>query len=509
LVRCHSFADTIGDDLTQELPPHSVRAAPERAKVAFISQPRDTVTATEAQVGSVTIVMWELAKRMASQHDVVVFAPRGHGQPLAETWRSGLRIQRIPLTLRLFHKAMDLGTGVLDLRTLYFASRLFFREYGMSIARALRSEQPDIIHLQSTTQFLPLLHAAVPRARLILHVHDEFLALLPERIIRPRLAHVSVIVTCSDFVTQRLRERLPWIAARIHTVGNGVDTKSFSPPQRPADRGRFRILYVGRVSPEKGIHTLLAAFVRLAEQDERVELDIVGPKGLLPFNQIKLLSGDSRIAALKPFYGTHLWAYVDKQLLHGRDSYWRSLEQTIPPHIRSRVRLHGQLTREMLQSVYRRTHVLVIPSLCMEPFGLPLAEAMASGLPCIASRAGGIPDILVDQETGLLVERGNVETLTDALRRLANSSDECERLGRQARLRAERYFDWSVAADRLESLYREQLAWGIPRQFATPTVVLVAAMQAATDRRPQNEPGADSDAAEDRSLRHGEEISSF
>jgi glycosyltransferase involved in cell wall biosynthesis len=458
LVTYPLSSDTIGNYLTQEFPAHSARVAPEKAKVAFISQPRDIVTATDEQVGPITTVMWELAKRMAAQHDVVVFSPRGRDQPLAEIYGSGLRIQRISLALRLLHNAMDLGTGLLNLRTPYFASPLFFREYGLSIARALRSEQPDIVQIQSATQLIPLFHSAVPRARLVLHVHDEFLALLPERIIKARLKHVSVVVTCSDFVTRRLRDRLPWLAPYIHTVGNGVDIGSFRPPGHPPDTKVFRILYVGRISPEKGLHTLVTAFARLAEQDERLRLDIAGPQVLLPFNQIKLLARDPYVAALAPFYGTGLWGQLDKQLLHARTSYWRALEQGVPPHLRARVHLHGQLTRKILQNVYQRAHVLVMPSVCLEPFGLPLVEAMASGLPCIASRSGGIPDIVLNPETGLLIERGSVEALTEALRRLINDTDERKRMGREARYRAERVFDWSVAAGRLERLYRDQLA---------------------------------------------------
>jgi glycosyltransferase involved in cell wall biosynthesis len=435
------------------------RGASRRAKVAFVSQPRDIVTATDAQVGSVTIVMWELAKRIAANYEVVIFAPRGADQAMAESASTGVRIQRISLVLRVCHKALDLCTGVFDLRTPYFASPFFFVEYGLSVARALRREQPDIIHLESTTQFVPLFHKAVPRARLVLHVHDEFVGLLPERLMRARLKHVSAVITCSEFVTLRLRGRHPWLASRIHTIGNGVDVQAFRPPeQQPADADSFRILYVGRLSPEKGIHTLLAAFARLAERDERAQLDIVGPEGLLPFNQVKLLAGDPHIAAIKPFYGTDIWSRLDKQFLHARTSYWRSLERNIPPRLRSRVRLHGQLPRQMVQSIYRQVHVLVIPSVCMEPFGLPLVEAMASGLPCVATRAGGIPDILLDQQTGLLVERDQVDALAEALRHLAESGRERARMGSQGRRRAEKYFDWSIAAGRLDRLYWEQLS---------------------------------------------------
>jgi glycosyltransferase involved in cell wall biosynthesis len=450
-------AATLGHFLTPCMPTRAPYRRPATSKVAFISQPRDAVAPTDAQTGSVTIVMWELAKRMARRHDVVLFAPRAPGQPTEEASPCGPRIRRIPLALRLFHKAVDLGTGALNLGTPYFASPVFFREYALSVARRLERERPDIVHIQNCTQFIPLFRQAVPGARLFLHVHDEFLSLLPDKIVRPRLQDVSAVVTCSDFITQRLRSRLPYLEGRIHTIGNGVDTDYFQAASRPADPDRFRILYVGRVSPEKGVHTLAAAFARLAVVDAKVELDLVGPPGLLPYNQIKLLAGDPHIAALKPFYGTDFWGQLDKQFLHARSSYCRSLMRVIPESARARVRFHGQLSRDLLKEAYQRAHVLAMPSVCMEPFGLPLAEAMASGLPCVGSRAGGIPDILTDKVTGLLVERGNVASLADALQRLASDREARQRMGRQGRRHAVKYLDWALSAARLESLYRQHL----------------------------------------------------
>jgi len=296
----------------------------------------------------------------------------------------------------------------------------------------------------------------VPNARLFLHVHDEFLSLLPQKVVRPRLEHVSAIVTCSNFVTQRLQARLPYLAGRIHTVGNGVDTKYFEAAERCAEPGKFRILYVGRVSPEKGIHTLASAFTRLASEHPGVELDIVGPPGLLPYNQIRLLSRDKQVADLGRFYGTGFWDRLDKQLVHARSSYRRGIEASIPEEFRNRVHFLGQLSRATLRSVYQRAHVLAMPSICMEPFGLPLVEAMATGIPCVASKTGGMPDILANEVTGLLVERGSEEALTNALRRLATDVDTRERMGQEARRRAEELFDWAVPAARLEALYRQQ-----------------------------------------------------
>jgi glycosyltransferase involved in cell wall biosynthesis len=180
----------------------------------------------------------------------------------------------------------------------------------------------------------------------------------------------------------------------------------------------------------------------------------------LPFNQIRLLSGDPQVAALESFYGRGFWDRLDKQLVHARSSYSSSIEASIPEALRERVHFRGQLSRGTLKSAYQRAHVLAMPSVCMEPFGLPLAEAMATGIPCIASRTGGMPDIVADNVTGLLVERGDVGALTNALRKLSLDSDARDQMGREARRRAEEYFDWSIPAARLESLYQQQ--WEAP-----------------------------------------------
>lgn len=427
------------------------------AKIVFVSQPRDPVFATDAQYGSVTTVLWELATRIARRHEVVVFAPRLARQPVEETY-GPLRIRRVA-AWRSLHKALDLGTGMLGRRPPYFASRGYFREYGVAVARALARDPPDIVHLQNHSQFLPLFRRAAPRARLIMHVHDELHSLLPAQLVRARLRDVKAVVTPSAFVTQRLEARMPYMAGRVHTIGNGVDTTTFRPGPRDtaAGGGGLRILYVGRVSPEKGVHNLAAAFGQLVGSGEPFELEIAGPSGLLPLSQVQLLAGDPQLAALGEFYGRGFWGSIDRQLLRARSGYRRHLESLVPAGSRSRVRFLGNLPRDALMEVYHRAEVLVIPSVCEEPFGLPLAEAMACGLPCIGSNAGGIPELIEHERTGLLVRRGDPADLVHALRRLARDPAARERFGRLGRERAERLFDWSGPYNRLEALYERAL----------------------------------------------------
>ena len=429
------------------------------ARIAFVSQPRDPVDAAESQHGSVTTVLWELATRIARRHETTVFAPRAPGQKAEESYGSLLGICRVPAR-RSLHKALDLGTGILGWRLPYFASPAYFREYGLGVAKALERYRPDIVHLQNHSHFLPLFRSAVPHAKLIMQVHDELHSLLPAGPVRERLRNDVAVVTPSEFVTRRLEGRLSYMAGRVHTVGNGVDAATFRPARRnfESERRPLRILYVGRVSPEKGVHTLAEAFRLLLDSNERFELDIAGPVGLLPLSQIQLLADDPHVAALRRFYGSGIWGALEMQLLQARSGYRRFIESLLPGPAQAHVRFLGHLSREKLVSVYQRADVLVAPSLCEEPFGLPIAEGMACGLPCIGSNAGGIPELIVHEGSGLLVERGDAAGLAAALRRLAIDPEARHRFGRLGRERAERLFDWSVPAGRLGALYERVLA---------------------------------------------------
>lgn len=428
------------------------------AKIAFVSQPRDPVVASESQHGSVTTVLWELATRIARRHETVVFAPRGPGQAVEESYRSLLGIRRVT-AWRTLHKALDYGTGILGWRSPYFVSPLYFREYGLAVAKALERYQPDIVHLQNHSHFLPLFRRAVPRAQLVLHVHDELHSFFPAEPTRARLRHVAAIVTPSVFVSRRLESRLSYMTGRIHTIGNGVDTTTFRPARGDSPSGGpLRILYIGRVSPEKGVHKLAEAFRLLLTSHERFELDIAGTVGLLPLSQVQLLASDPQVASLARFYGRGFWGAFDAQLLRARSGYRRFIESLLPRDALPSVHFLGELSRDALMDVYHRADVLVIPSICEEPFGLPIAEGMACGLPCIGSNTGGIPELIEDQVTGILVERGDAAGLADALRRLALDPAARERFGRLGRERAERLLDWSVPAGRLDALYQRLLA---------------------------------------------------
>lgn len=109
---------------------------------------------------------------------------------------------------------------------------------------------------------------------------------------------------------------------------------------------------------------------------------------------------------------------------------------------------HSSNVAELLSAM----DIFVLPS-HEESFGVLLTEAMAMGLPAVASNNAGIPDIVIDNETGMLVPPKNPDTLASALRRLAASSELRARMGKAGRKRAEGIFNIDTALDKLEKFY--------------------------------------------------------
>src|SRR5260370_13586615 len=120
-----------------------------------------------------------------------------------------------------------------------------------------------------------------------------------------RLRHADAIISCSDYITERVRLRFPEYADRCATIYNGVDVAAFSKQADTIANGRMdckRFIFVGRVSPEKGLHVLLEAFRIVLEQKPHSELKIVGGAHIPPPSFIVDDSDDPLVRELRQFY---------------------------------------------------------------------------------------------------------------------------------------------------------------------------------------------------------------
>jgi glycosyltransferase involved in cell wall biosynthesis len=432
-------------------------------RIALISQPRDFIVAGGTQHGSVAIVTYELARRLAERHDVTLYAPRGPGQSGTERCHETLLIRRISRAWRRLHRGLELSAGLVEWSPPYFVRETFFREYATALAEELRRDPPEIVHIQVNAQFIPLVRRAIPRARIVLHVHDELLTHVAKKWVVPNLAHVDAVVTCSDYIARKWRQRFPEYATSIQPIGNGVDLERFSPgraDERPTPSRE--VLYVGRVSPEKGTHVLASAFNLVVRAVPDARLSIVGPAGLLPFGYIALLAEDPQVASLREFYGGGMLDRIVVQILRARSSYADAVLSRLAPEARARTRVFGGVRQERLPELYRRAALVAAPSVLEEPFGLPLVEAMACAVPVVASRAGGMAGIIDDGVTGRLVDRGDVEALAHAMIQILLDAPLAASMRLAARAAAQERYSWSRVAGVLEKVYAGSASAALP-----------------------------------------------
>ncbi|MFO1070934.1 MAG: glycosyltransferase family 4 protein [Geminicoccaceae bacterium] len=275
-----------------------------------------------------------------------------------------------------------------------------------------------------------------PGIRIVLHCHDHAVVDFDRDRLAPLLGEADLILACSAFLAGAIRRRFPAVAARCHALHNGVDASFLDARAVPA--ASSEILFVGRLSPEKGVHVLVDAFAGLARKAPEATLRLVGPADLAPRHFVDPFGRDPAFADLATFYGQ---PRRYQQELHRRA---RAVE--------GRVEFAGRRAHATVADELGRAGIFCFPSIWQEPFGMPLIEAMAAGLPVVATRHGAFPEIVVHGETGLLVERGDAGALGGALLALLRDPRARERMGRAARRRAARLFTWDHTIERLEAL---------------------------------------------------------
>jgi spore coat protein SA len=394
-------------------------------KVAFVTQPTHAVLPPS---GSLELWTREVARRLAPEHDVTVFATRSDDTEHAE--RDGVRYRLINHAHdhRVARVARPAWRLLPDDRA-YFATPLYALLYWSRVGRELRRGGYEVAHIFNYSQALPILARLAPGTKLVLHMQCEWLTQLSRPMLERRLSHADLILGCSRPITNGIRARFPATAERAHTVFNGIDAAALACARDPRGAAH-KLLYVGRLSPEKGLHLLVDAFNELISRRPELELTLVGEEATVPPSMLVRLADDPRIRELEAFYA---------------GSYAEALVQRLSPEARSRVRFTGAVPYADVHQHYREADVFVLPSL-MEAFGMPLAEALAAGLPAVASRTGGIVDIVDDGETGRLVDPGDPDALAAAIDQLLDDPALRAAFSENGRAKARTTFDWDTTA---------------------------------------------------------------
>jgi D-inositol-3-phosphate glycosyltransferase len=316
-------------------------------------------------------------------------------------------------------------------------------ELGLRLARLWRADPPDVVHAHFWMSGLATLRAVTG---LDIPVVQTFHALGAVKARHQGAADPSpagrvgaerriaaaceqVIATCSDEAGELAALGVP--AWQISVVPCGVDVAAFSPAGPVAHRnGRPRLLALGRLVERKGVTTAIAALAGLPE----AELVVAG--GPDPAE----LESDPGYQALR--------AAADR---HG---------------VADRVMFTGGVARADVPALIRSADAVVcVP--WYEPFGIVPLEAMACGVPVVASAVGGLTDTVVDRATGWLVPARDPVVLTSTLRTLLADSARRTAMGAAGRERVEQWYTWPGVAAQTEGVYQRLRSGSGPETLTT------------------------------------------
>jgi glycosyltransferase involved in cell wall biosynthesis len=418
-------------------------------KVALVSQPIDRIVPpVQTSIGACT---YGLARALAPHCDVVVYARHdleAHQDSPPVLTEDGVEYRFISsppldrLLERLFPKYRDLVHRLTGRKPPFSTSPWFYPGYGRRVAKDLRSRHCDIIQMQHSSQYSRPIGLRNPDARIVLQIQAEWFAHCHPRLITRRLRHVDLLVAASHHIARQTLKLFPFMAARSDTIHDGIDLQDFSgPPREKEDPSRDkRLLYVGAVSPHKGIHVLVDAFNLVVERFPGVHLDIVGVH--FSYAPEEVYAADDPLATPKI------------RELYALD-YVPYLKAMLSPAAAGKAVFTGAVPRSELLEHYRNADVFVFPSVWNEGFGLPPVEAMASGVPVVASRVGALPETIVAGETGLLVEPDDAPALADAILCLLDDDGLRATMGANGRRRALEVFSWDRVAEEALRRYRD------------------------------------------------------
>ncbi|MDY6989594.1 MAG: glycosyltransferase family 4 protein [Thermodesulfobacteriota bacterium] len=417
-------------------------------KIAFIAQPIDPVI--PPRQNSIGIIIYEIARRLVGPRSVTIYANRNANHKRVSEL-NGLTFRFFSTQIdqafiKFFNRILDKLPRCLKPKLPFYACTLYYLSYIIKVSLELRSEQFHIAHVINFSQFIPVIRAFNPKIKIILHMECEWLSQLHKPDIQRRLRKTDLIVGCSEFITNKIRERFPFTHNICHSIYNGVDPNLFDSEKRRGNREKerdtaaHRLLFVGRGSPEKGVHVLLDALRIIIADDPSVQLQLVGFFGSAPPKEfIVSVSNDPKVHDLEPYYDGDYRSFLNSKLSSGLINH---------------VDIKGVVSYADEPSLYRGAHVFVFPSVWHEPFGMPVIEAMSCGLPVVSTRSGGITELVEDGKTGLLVERGDSQMLADAIMRLLRDDPLRELMGKAGRKRVLERFTWDKIAEGFLTLYK-------------------------------------------------------
>jgi len=283
-----------------------------------------------------------------------------------------------------------------------------------------KNEERDIMHGMNT----PLLGLISHNPKTLLHMHNE--AKLPYYEVASEKYKKCFFAFCSSYLMNDFLVKHPdFPHERCFLLHNGVDLNFFSlKKNRESEvKDKTKILYTGSWNKPKGVFVFLKAIKFLEQNRSDFEVLIAGSPYL----------------------------YDTGKVLKWQIEAECKVKQSVS-NLKSAKIVQG-LNYGNMPKLYQSSDVFVCPSIWNEPFGLCLIEAMACGTPVIASEIGGIPEIVINKKTGLLVKPNDPQDIVTNLNHLLDNKRERQVLGLKGRNRVEKMFSMEKHCIKLMEIY--------------------------------------------------------
>lgn len=380
-------------------------------------------------------------------------AARGHQVAVATVWHAGMPEFEVDEGVRIYRLQGTMGrvSGLFSEATRRHAPPFPDPELLLGLQRVVAREQPEIVHAHNWLgyQYLPL--KTFGRAKLILHLHDISLV----------CAKKSFIYMNREVCSGPAPLKCASCASEHYGTGKGLMTLLGSAVMSSVERRMVDLFMpVSQAAAEE--NRLVGSGLPYRVMHNFMPDDITRPSGdyssylaQLPSEPYLLFVG-----ALRKLKGIEvlLKAYADL-----RDAPPLVLIGYVgtdtPKEFPAGVTVLKNWPHGAVMAAWERALFGVLPSIWFDSFPLVMLEAMVQGRPVVASRIGGMPEGVLDGETGLLVPPGDEVALREAMRRLLDDVELRERMGHAARRHAEN-FKASAVIPRIEQVYRELIQDG-------------------------------------------------